>query len=192
MILHQIGANNQKLRTQTHTTVVPVNGKGKETSASTKQRERGKGQSGRRRERTNPGDGLGEDGESEAVVRVHGELGMDEEEKGLLDGVEAGDGAALRHLGLRLHVHVHAEEHVLAVEPTWRQRIPRRSNRCGGVWRYCGSRRPALHKHRPQPSVHARSPSWVLRWNQQREGKGPCPNTGPIRIRIRIRFRFRA
>lgn len=38
---------------------------------------------------------MGEEGEGEGVVGVDGELGVDEEEDGVLDGVQAGDGPRL-------------------------------------------------------------------------------------------------
>lgn len=101
--------------------------------------------------RTNPGDGLREDGQGEAVIGIHGVLGVDEEADGLLDGVEACDGAPLRHLGLGLHVHVHAEKHIFTVVPGRRQGITRRGrgHGDGGARRSSSSQRRSLHSRRP-------------------------------------------
>lgn len=52
------------------------------------------------------------------MIGVDGELGVDEEEDGLLDRIEPGDGPATGgcafHLGERFGVHIDAEEYVLA------------------------------------------------------------------------------
>lgn len=68
--------------------------------------------------RADPGEVSDERGEGEAVVGVDAELGVDEEENSLLDGVQSGNGSAVGtrylHLHLGLHVHVDAKEDVLA------------------------------------------------------------------------------
>lgn len=52
------------------------------------------------------------------MIGVDGELGIDEEEDCLLDGVESGDGSAIGgctfHLRERFGVHIDAEEYIFA------------------------------------------------------------------------------
>ena len=65
-----------------------------------------------------PRRGFGERGEGEAVVGVDGELGVEEEQDGLLDRIQAREWAAMRprdlHLRKRFRVNVHAKQNVLA------------------------------------------------------------------------------
>ncbi|WVZ20652.1 hypothetical protein V8G54_007974 [Vigna mungo] len=65
----------------------------------------------------NPGDGVGESGEGETVLGVDGELGIDEENDGLLDGVQSGWGSAVVsggpfHLDEALRIYVQANQNI--------------------------------------------------------------------------------
>lgn len=61
-----------------------------------------------------PRGGFGESGESEAVIGVDRELGVDEEKDGLPNGVQSGDTRGF-HFNKRLGVHVHAKYYVFVV-----------------------------------------------------------------------------
>lgn len=65
----------------------------------------------------NPGDGVGESGEGETVLGVDGEFGIDEENDGLLDGVQSGERSAVGsggpfHLDEALRIYVHAYQNI--------------------------------------------------------------------------------
>lgn len=66
------------------------------------------------------------------MVGVDGELGVDEDKDGLLDGVKASEGSAIRaahfhfHLGFRIYVY--AEQNVLVAYSARSQAVPRRSS----------------------------------------------------------------
>lgn len=78
---------------------------------------------------TYPRDGVGESSESETVIGIDGEFGVDEENDGLLDGVQAGEGSSVGtsgtfHLHQGLGIDVHAQEYVFVVNSRRLQTVP--------------------------------------------------------------------
>lgn len=69
-----------------------------------------------------PRGGFGQCGESEAVIGVDREFGVDEEKDGLPYGIQSGDSRCF-HLNKRLCVHVHAKYYVLVAFSCWFQSV---------------------------------------------------------------------
>ena len=75
-----------------------------------------------------PREGVRESGESETMFGIDGELGIDEEKDGLLDGVQSGEGPPIGSAELHLHqtfwIHVHAKQYVFVVDSRRFQTVP--------------------------------------------------------------------